>query len=298
MWPPTVILLFPARPEFHAQINDVLPENFKKVVPRVRGMPVYDSIFDAVLSGKNLFIQAPGQGRSLQYLVPLVHDILQQRAAAPPRRRRESKHKSEKNPSPESSCKLLVICPRPEDATEVKDNGTRLVKKQEPEIMVWAQETPRKAGLRIKEGCHILTSSPEILLQWLAIAPARASLLKTLEGVETLVVDGKGSTMWGVDFLETLAAVLKDIPLQRGTQRIVVSDKRDPDLHKHLERMVLSRDFDFHHDLRMDPIQTMREIVQAEKKLGRRVTWEEEKLQREGEITARRLEERRLRWLR
>lgn len=269
---------------FHAKLHKGVLENIMKTKPLLRGMPVYDSTFDLVQSGKNLLIEAPGPVRTLQYLLPLTHNIL---LDGDWRRERRPKLESS-GQGPERPPELLVICPSLDDAHEVQDTGTRLFKSSGVGLEFSVLDQPMKTGLRRQgvQGCNILTSTPEVLLQCLALQHARARLVKILEHVKTLVVDGEAGTMRRPDFLDTLGGVMEDIPLQQGTQRIVISDKHDPVLDKRLRKMVLTGKYELHHEPRFDETLTLREeerLRGKEERIKRREEYREEQRARSRE---------------
>lgn len=247
--------------KFHATIHPVMKENLMRMGAFTSHMPVYDSTFDAVLSGRNLFIQVPGGGRWLQYLLPLAHKILEHgvwRPGSVPQPEPDPKAALSKRPS-----EVLVICPTLDETPKAVFWGLSFLFHHADGLRIlvlkttvnWAQRKPWEHTI---PRCNVLISTPEILLRCLAIRKARACLLKTLEDVKTVVVDGKGKFMRRPDFFKMLGGVMDDIPVQPGTQRIVITDEHDPDLNRGLERTFLHGDYEFHHDPRLDEIQALR----------------------------------------
>lgn len=108
--------------DFHAKLDATFLKNIMRREPLLRGMPVYDSTFDAVRSGRDLFIQTDRSARTLQYLLPVIHSILELR---PWQRRREVKSDAQLSPRPSP---LLVLCPTLGHAQDVQMIATRLIK--------------------------------------------------------------------------------------------------------------------------------------------------------------------------
>lgn len=260
--------------EFHAKIHPKSLERHIYMGNARSGMPVHDSTFDAVLSGRNLFLQVPGPGRWVQYLLPLGHKILE-RGIWRPRR----VHEPEANPRPASAWRpteVLAICPLLDDAKDAEYLGQRLFDHQAGALNIstlWRSMVavlnapgvtpPNKHLIHQWHRCNVLMAFPECLVQCLAIEPARARVLKRLRNVKTVVVDGRGKDMRRPDFFKMLGGIMDDLPLQQGTQRIVISYEHDPDLTRHLEGLFLSSDYEFHQYPYL-------EEIQARKKEARR----------------------------
>lgn len=218
--------------DFHAKLDATLFMNIMRREPLLRGMPVYDSTFDAVRSGRDLFIQTDRSARSLQYLLPLINRILELR---PWKRRRRRKVKSDPQLSARPSS-LLVLCPTLGHAQDVQMIATRLIKGHENglDMMTLSGPAQKPSNALMTRGFNALMSTPEIILQWLALPHAKSPLCEALQDLQTLVVDGKASVLRGGDFLQLLEAVMGNIPLHEKIQRVVISDKHDPQLDEQL----------------------------------------------------------------
>lgn len=220
--------------DFHAKLHATLLKNIMRSTPVLRGMPVYDSTFDAVRSGRNLFIQTALPTRSLQYLLPLIQSILDFGLF---RRRREVKPDAQLPLRPTS---LLVLCPTLGGAQDIQSMGTRLQSRTDVvEIMILTVPSGKQINPLRDRGFNILISTPEIILQWLALPHANVPLTEALQDVQTLVVDGQASSLRRGDFLELLKEVMKDLPLHAKTQRVIISDEHDPKLDERLTSVVL-----------------------------------------------------------
>lgn len=113
-------------------------------------------------------------------------------------------------------------------------------------------------------------STPEVILQWLALPHAKSPLCEALQDLQTLVVDGKASSLRGGDFLQLLEAVMEDIPLQKKTQRVVISDEHDPQLDEQLTRLVLQDGYEVHQEPRLEQIQETHRAREKDKKRDER----------------------------
>lgn len=240
--------------EFHYHLHPALLKNIMRKKPLLRAMPVYDSTFDAVLSGRNLFIKAPGQHRALQYLLPVAHSML--------------KHGVGRDPGTTRTTEVLVICPTWNDAKAVEVMGTRLLQNLGSglKMAVLTISMNMRAVKHISKGHDVLISTPEVLLQWLALGQKKKILLKTLQGFKTLVIDGEAYSLSRSGFLEMLDGALKDIPRSREVQRVVISDKHNQNLAWHLFRMAQIGDYEFHREPRLEEVAALRETRQVEKK--------------------------------
>lgn len=243
--------------DFHEKLNATLLKNIMRREPLLRGMPVYDSTFDAVRSGKNLFIETERSVRSLQYMLPTVQSILDFGLW---KRRREVKPDAQLPLRPLS---VLVICPNLGAAHDVEALAKRLVRGEKQwrsdrlEMMTLNVPTQRKSKTLRTEGFNVLISTPEFILQWLAMPDAKEYFHESLQDVQTLVVDGKASSLRNKDFLELLKDVMEDIPLHEKTQRVIISDKHDPQLDEHLTRLVLRDDYEINREPRLEEVQEM-----------------------------------------
>lgn len=239
--------------DFHSQLHPTLLANIMQMRPLLRGMPVYDSTFDAVRSGRNLFIQAPCPSRTLQYLLPLAHSIIERGVC---KRKHEPKSNDHK---PARPSELLVICPTLDDAREVHATATRLLKSHGAGLDMVVLGSPMNSGLlKYKErGYNVLISTPEILLHWTSLGHAKALLVELLQDLKTLVVDGQASSLRHPVFHELLGGVMEDMALPGEAQRLVISDGYDPKLRRLME-VVLPGDHELHHEPRLDEIQELR----------------------------------------
>lgn len=247
--------------EFHYHLHPALLKNIMRKKPLLRAMPVYDSTFDAVLSGRNLFIKAPGQYRALQYLLPVAHSMLKHRVG---------KHGRPSMPGGQGTARtteVLVICPTWDDAKAVEVMGTRLLQNLGSglKMAVLTISMNMRAVKHISKGHDVLISTPEVLLQWLALGQKKKILLKTLQGFKTLVIDGEAYSLSRSGFLEMLDGALKDIPRSREVQRVVISDKHNQTLAWHLFRMAQIGDYEFHREPRLEEVAALRESRQVEK---------------------------------
>lgn len=258
--------------DFHAKLHESLLKNIMRSQPVLRGMPVYDATFDAVQSGRNLFIQTALSVRSLQYLLPVIQSILDFGIW---RRRRKVKPDAQLPPRPSA---LLVLCPTLGGAQDVQMMGTKLTNRHEAGVDMAVLSVPSAKQinmLRIR-GFNILMSTPEFILQWLALPHARSPLIEALQDVQTLVVDGQASSLRQGDFLEVLKEVMRDLPLNMKAQRVVISDKHDPQLDERLTSLVLPGGHELLQEPRLEEILEMQR-VQKKKREDR------EKSQRAGE---------------
>lgn len=249
-----------ARQYFHLHINLTLLENIMQREPVLRGMPVYDSTFNAVRSGKNLFIKAPGPVRSLQYLLPAANSILEFGPC---------KHRRAPEPGarlPLRPLSLLVLCPTLGEAEDVQKMGTMLVKGHRGGMKVVAMDPPkRQLDAFSSGGANVLTTTPGILLQWLALSHTKAFLHDFLKDVQLLVVDGRAYALRNGDFLELLDAVMEDIPLPKETQRVIISDEYDSQLDGPLTRRFFPAGYESHYGPRLEEIQALRGARQEKK---------------------------------
>lgn len=253
---------------FHAKLHATVFKNIMRREPLLRGMPVYDTTFDAVRSGRNLFIQTERSVRSLQYLLPVMQSILE---SGPLRRSRP-----QLLPRPSS---LLVLCPTGGHAQDVQGMATRLIKGHKFGVGVMTLSVPSQRhskDLRTK-GFNVLMSTPENILQWLALPHAKSPLCEALQDLRTLVVDGKASSLRGGDFLQLLEAVMEDIPLQKKTQRVIISDEHDPQLDGQLTRLVLQDGYEVHQEPQLEQIQEAHWAREKEKKRDERA-WRRKRL--------------------
>lgn len=249
---------------FHAKLHPTVFKNIMRREPLLRGMPVYDTTFDAVRSGRNLFIQTERSVRSLQYLLPVMQSILE---SGPLKRRRP-----QLLPRPSS---LLVLCPTVGHAQDIEMMAKRLIKGHKFGVGVMTLSVPAERysnALRTK-GFNVLMSTPEIILQWLALPHAKAPLCEALQDLQTLVVDGKASTLRGRDFLQLLKAVIENVPLHEKTQRVVISDKHDPQR----TRLVLQDGYEVHQEPRLEQIQETHWAREKETKRDERA-WRRKRL--------------------
>lgn len=239
--------------DFHAKLYATLLKNIMRREPLLRGMPVYDSTFDAVRSGRNLFIQTERPVRSLQYLLPVVQGIFD---FGPWKRKREVKPDAQLPLRPLSA---LVICPTLGDAHSVEMMGTRLVRDRHAVVEMTTLSVPNQAKTKAlrTQGFNILIATPEAILQWLAVPHSKIPLHEALQDVQTLVVDGKASSLRSEDFCVLLKDVMEDLPLPEKTQRVIISDKYDPQLDGPLTRMVLSDDYEINQEPRLEEVQEM-----------------------------------------
>lgn len=253
---------------FHAKLHATVFKNIMRREPLLRGMPVYDKTFDAVRSGRDLFIQTERSVRSLQYLLPVMQSILE---SGPLRRSRP-----QLLPRPSS---LLVLCPTGGHAQDVQGMATRLIKGHKFGVGVMTLSVPSQRhskDLRTK-GFNVLMSTPENILQWLALPHAKSPLCEALQDLQTLVVDGKASSIRGGDFLQLLKAVMEDIPLQKKTQRVIISDEHDPQLDEQLTRLVLQDNYELHQEPQLEQIQETHWAREKEKKRDERA-WRRKRL--------------------
>ncbi|KAL2283156.1 hypothetical protein FJTKL_10054 [Diaporthe vaccinii] len=238
--------------DFHAKLHASLLKSIMQSKPVLRGMPVYDATFDAVRSGRNLFIQTALPVRSLQYLLPVIQGI---HDCGVLRRRREVKPDAQLPPRPSS---LLVVCPTLGGAQDVQMMGTKL---QRRDVVVDMMALSVPAAKQINPlrtlGFNILMSTPEFILQWLALPHAKIPLIDALQDVQTLVVDGQASSLRRGDFLEVLKEVMSDLPLNKKTQRVIVSDKHDPQLDERLAGLVLDGGYEVLQEPRLEEIMDM-----------------------------------------
>lgn len=249
---------------FHAKLHPTVFKNIMRREPLLRGMPVYDTTFDAVRSGRNLFIQTERSVRSLQYLLPVMQSILE---SGPLRRSRP-----QLLPRPSS---LLVLCPTVGHAQDIEMMAKRLIKGHKFGVGVMTLSGPAERqtkALRTK-GFNVLMSTPEIILQWLALLHAKSPLCKALQDVQTLVIDGEASFLRDGDFLQMLKAVMEDIPLQTKTQRVIISGHRDPQL----TRLVLQDGYEVHQEPRLEQIQETHWAREKETKKNERA-WRRKRL--------------------
>lgn len=238
--------------DFHAQLHASLLKSIMQSKPVLRGMPVYDATFDAVRSGRNLFIQTALPVRSLQYLLPVVQSIHDFGVL---KRRREVKPDAQLPPRPSS---LLVLCPTLGDAQDVQMMGTRLQGRDFVVKMVALSDPTPKHIIPLRTlGFNILMSTPEFILKWLALPHARIPLIEALQDVQTLVVDGQASSLRRADFLEVLKEVMNDLPLDKKTQRLIVSNEHDPQLDERLAGLVLDGGYEIVQEPRLEEILDM-----------------------------------------
>lgn len=246
--------------EFHHGLHPALLQNIMRKRPLLRGMPVYDSTFNAVRSGKNLFIEAPIQSRALQYLLPVVHSVFEgiwSRGPPMPDGR-----------PPVTPLEVLIICPILDDVKAVEFMGTRLLRNSGSRLKMAVLGRPKHKGSveNMSQGYNILISTPENLLQWLALGQKKAILLEKLQDLKTIVIDGEARRLSRSDFLETLDGALEDIPRSREVQRVVISDKHNQKLAWHLLKVPQIGDYEFHREPRLEGIQALREGPQGEEK--------------------------------
>lgn len=239
--------------DFHSKLHATLLKNIMRREPLLRGMPVYDSTFDAVRSGRNLFLHTERPVRSLQYLLPVVQGIFD---FGPWKRRREVKPDVQLPLRPLS---VLVICPTLGYAQSVEMMGTRLVRDRHTIVEITTLSAPNQAKTKalMTKGFNILTATPEAILQWLAVPHNKIPLHEALQDVQTLVVDGKASSLRSEDFCVLLKDVMQDLPLREKTQRVIISDKYDPQLDGPLTRMVLNDDYEINQEPRLEEVQKM-----------------------------------------
>lgn len=250
-----------ARQNFHADLHPTVLRNIMVRDTLLLGMPVCDSTFNAVRSGRNLFIQTPGLVRSLQYLLPVAHSILDFGVFE---RRRMPEHGGQLPLRPLS---LLVLCPTRAEAEDVQQLGTRLVRGHLGGMKMTTMYAPdRQLSILRTRGVNVLTSTPEILLQWHALSHTKAFLHELLQDVETLVVDAKTSSLRHGDFIELIGAVMEDIPLRGETQRVIVSDDYDSQLDGPLTRRFLPGGYDVNHEPRLEDIEALRGVRQEKKR--------------------------------
>lgn len=248
--------------EFHYHLHPALLKNIMRKKPLLRAMPVYDSTFDAVLSGRNLFIKAPGQYRALQYLLPVAHSMLKHGVG------RHGRRPISGDQGTARTTEVLVICPTWDDAKAVEVMGTRLLQNLGSglKMAVLTVSMNMRAVKHMSEGHDVLISTPEVLLRWLALGQNKKILLKILQGFKTLVIDGEAYSLSRSGFLEMLDGALKDIPRSREVQRVVISDKHNQNLAWHLFRMAQIDDYEFHLEPRLEELQALRATRQVEKK--------------------------------
>lgn len=256
--------------DFHAKLDATLLKNIMRREPLLRGMPVYDSTFDAVRSGRDLSIQTDRSSRSLQYLLPVIQSILELR---PWKRKRRRKVKSDPQLSARPSS-LLVLCPTLGYAEDVQMIATKLIKgnKFELEMMTLSGPTQKHSNFLMTRGYNALMSTPEVILQWLALPHAKSPLCEALQDLQTLVVDGKASALRGGGFLQLLEAVMENIPLPEKTQRVVISDKLDPQLDEQLTRLVLQDGYEVHQEPQLEQIQETHWSREKEKRKNERAS--------------------------
>lgn len=253
-----------AEQDFHLRLHAGLLKTITNVAPVLRGMPVYDSTFDAVRSGGNLFMTTEREVRSLQYLLPVIQSILEFGVW---KRRREVKPGAQLPPRPTS---LLVLCPTLGEAEVVQEMSARLVKHHSFGIDSKALTASSNRLIKAlnNQGFTILTSTPEIILQWLALHHAKVLLNEALQDVQTLVIDGEARSLRHGDFLELLKAVMEDLPLPSTTQRVIISDEHDPQLDGRLAELVLGDDYKCHQEPQPEEIQELQRA--QEKKMKER----------------------------
>lgn len=248
-----------AHQEFHNKLHQSMLKNITRNKLVLRSMPVFDSTFEAVASGRDLFVQSTRSVRSLAYLLPITHSILEFGIW---KRRREVKPGS-KLVAPSS---LLILCPTLPDAQAIHIMGSRLLKDLNSgmEIMVLGTSAHYRVNRLKTQGSSVLISTPEVLLEWLGLAHVRPVLLEAVKDVQTLVVDGEARAMRRGHFLELVRDVLKDMPLGAGVQRVIISDGHDPERDAPLTKLVFRGEHDFHLEPRVEEMQEIREAQDRE----------------------------------
>lgn len=249
--------------DFHAKLHASLLKNIMRSGPVLRGMPVYDRTFDAVRSGKNLFMQTALVVRSLQYLLPVIQGIHDFGVL---RRRREVRPDAQLPPCPSS---LLVLCPTLGGVQDVQMMGTKLQARDAVvDMMVLSAPTTKQINPLRTRGFNILMSTPETILQWLALPHAKIPLTEALQDVQTVVVDGEASSLRRGDFLELLKEVMNDLPLNMKTQRVIISDEYDPQLDERLIGLVMHGGYELLQDPQLEEILDM-QLAQEKKRRER-----------------------------
>ncbi|KAG6358424.1 hypothetical protein INS49_014308 [Diaporthe citri] len=240
--------------DFHEHLHASLLKNIMRSGPVLRGMPVYDRTFDAVRSGRNLFMKSALPARSLQYLLPVIQTILDFGVW---RRRRKVKADDQLPFRPST---LLVLCPTLGGAQHVLTMGTRLIGGHDAgvDMMVLSDPTAKQMNAFRIRGPNILMSTPECILQWLALPHAKIPLNEALQDVQTLVIDGLASSLRQEEFLELLKEVMKDLPLHKKTQRVIISDDHDPQLDERLTSLVLHGGNELVQEPRLEEIMEMK----------------------------------------
>lgn len=248
-----------AHQEFHNKLHQSLLKNITRNKLVLRSMPLFDSTFDAVASGRDFFVQSTRSVRSLAYLLPITHSILEFGVW---KRRREVKPGS-KLVAPSS---LLILCPTLPDAQAIHIMGSRLLQDLNSgmEIMVLGTSAHYRVNSLKTKGSSVLISTPEVLLEWLGLAHVRPVLLEAVKDVQTLVIDGEARAMRRGHFLELLRDVLKDMPLGAEVQRVIISDGHDPERDAPLTKLVFRGEHDFHLEPRVEEMQEIREAQDRE----------------------------------
>lgn len=271
-----------AHQEFHKKLHQSLLKNIMRNKLVLRSMPVFDSTFEAVASGRDLFVQSTRSVRSLAYLLPITHKILEFGVW---KRRREVKPDS-KLGAPSS---LLILCPTLPDAQAIHIMGSRLLKDfiSGMDIMVLGTSAHYRVNRLKTEGSSVLISTPEVLLEWLGLAHVRPVLLEAVKDVQTLVVDGEARAMRRGHFLELLRDVLKDMPLGAEAQRVIVSDEHDAERDAPLTKLVFRGEHDFHLEPRVEEMQEIREAqAQENSKQLERKALQAKKRREKGKLAA------------
>lgn len=251
--------------DFHAKLHEDLLKKIMQHRAVQRGMPVYDTTYNAVRSRKNLFIKTPRPVRSLQYLLPAVESILD---FGPLKRRRELEPGDKVAVRPSS---LLVLCPTLGHAQGVQDMCTRLIHSYKIGFGVGSLSVPTQKLISVLggRGFNIIVSTPEFITQWLGLHKAKEALNEALQDVQTLVVDGEASSLRDGEFRELMQGIMDDASLPADTQRIIVSDTFDPERDGSLAKMVLRDDYELHAESRLEEIQAMQIARDNTKKKGK-----------------------------
>lgn len=234
--------------DFHAQLDPAL---FREIMidNRVRrGMPVFDSAFSAVKSGKNLFMQTSVSNRSLQYLLPIAQTFLETGVSRP-----QARHTF-----------MLVLCATAMEMNIVRDMGNLLFRRSGAAMRICIMEkfSPQQVKKIERQGCDALVCTPEALLQWSTLGHLSGFLRDMLQSLQILVVDGQARSLRDSNFLECLLAVTERLPVIGGeseVQRVVVSDDHDPQLDELLKKLVLPGDHELLHDQELERIQELRD---------------------------------------